>query len=133
MLLPLLSALAVAGTVIVDPGDPEAAASLTDGLRLVVPGDVVIVRPGIYSPSATGEVLPLYVPREVTIRASQSGGSELLAEGADGFFLVLQEGVVLEGLVLGGSSGPAVEVAADVFSIYDCLFTENSSTPVIMN
>ena len=54
-------------SIVVHPSDSRAdASSLTHALRLVQAGDVVLVQSGQYSPSHTGEQLPLVIPAGVT-------------------------------------------------------------------
>jgi len=55
-------------TIIVHPTDPQAeASSLTHALTLAQADDVVLVQPGLYSPTRTGERLPLVIPNGVTV------------------------------------------------------------------
>ena len=55
-------------TIVVHPTDPQAeAASLTHALTLVQGGDVILVQPGRYSPTNTGEHLPLVIPAGVSV------------------------------------------------------------------
>ena len=55
-------------TIIVHPTDPQAeASSLTHAFTLAQASDVVLVQPGQYSPTRTGERLPLVIPAGVTV------------------------------------------------------------------
>jgi hypothetical protein len=55
-------------TIVVHPNDAQAdAASVTQALKRAKAGDVVLVQPGRYSPTLTGEQLPLVVPAEVSL------------------------------------------------------------------
>jgi hypothetical protein len=54
--------------IVVHPSDDSAGAhSLTQALTTVQAGDVILVEPGVYSPSHTHEVLPLTIPAGVTV------------------------------------------------------------------
>ena len=54
--------------IIVHPTDPQAeASSLTHAFTLAQASDVVLVQPGQYSPTRTGERLPLVIPAGVTV------------------------------------------------------------------
>ena len=68
----------------VQPNDPQAdARSLTAALQLAGPGDVVLVAPGVYSPTQTGEVLPLRVPAGVAVEGV--GADRCVIDGAGQF------------------------------------------------
>jgi hypothetical protein len=55
-------------TIVVHPTDPQAEApSLTQAFALATGGDTVLVGPGVYSPTRTGERLPLKIPAKVTV------------------------------------------------------------------
>ncbi len=55
-------------TIVVHPSDAQAdASSITQALKRARAGDVVLLQPGRYSPTLTGEQLPLVVPAEVSL------------------------------------------------------------------
>jgi hypothetical protein len=55
-------------TIIVHPSDTQAdASSITQALKQAKAGDSVLVQAGRYSPTLTGEQLPLVVPAEVSL------------------------------------------------------------------
>lgn len=55
-------------TIVVHPSDAQAdASSVTQALKHAKAGDVVLLQPGRYSPTLTGEQLPLVVPAEVSL------------------------------------------------------------------
>jgi hypothetical protein len=67
----------------VSASDTAAAfSSIGAALRQAVAGDTVLVGPGRYSPSRTGERFPLYVPPGVTLMGSGQGESTIDGEGA---------------------------------------------------
>ncbi|MGE0820638.1 MAG: right-handed parallel beta-helix repeat-containing protein [Candidatus Binatia bacterium] len=56
------------GAIIVHPTDPQAdASSLTQAITRANDGDVIFVQPGHYSPTRTGERLPLTLPPGVSL------------------------------------------------------------------
>ena len=55
-------------TIVVHPSDLQATvSSVTQALKDAKAGDVVLVQPGHYSPTRTGEQLPLVVPAGVAV------------------------------------------------------------------
>ena len=69
-------------TIVVHPSDSRAdASSLTHALRLVQAGDVVLVQSGQYSPSHTGEQLPLVIPAGVTMIGAAKESCRIDGEG----------------------------------------------------
>ena len=56
--------------------------SISAALLHAVPSDTVLVGPGRYSPSHTGERFPLYVPPGVTLAGAGQGESSIDGEGA---------------------------------------------------
>jgi len=60
--------------VYVSSSDAAAShASVSAALARAVSGDTVLVGPGHYSPSQTGERFPLYVPPGVTLAGTGQG------------------------------------------------------------
>ena len=55
--------------------------SISAALLQTVAGDTVLVGPGRYSPSQTGEHFPLYVPPGVTLAGAGQGASSIDGEG----------------------------------------------------
>jgi len=69
-------------TIIVHPSDSQAnASSVTQALRQAEAGDVVLIRPGEYSPTKTGEQLPLVVPAEVSLIGADQERCRIDGEG----------------------------------------------------
>lgn len=69
-------------TIVVHPMDPRSeAASLTQALALATAGDTVLVGPGVYSPTRTGEKLPLRIPPNVTILGAGRDACVIDGEG----------------------------------------------------
>jgi Protein of unknown function (DUF1565) len=78
-------------------------ASISDALLEAVTGDTVLVGPGRYSPSQTGERFPLYVPPGVTLAGMAQGECTIDGEGAaDVSFRPVREGQSL--VLLGDAS-----------------------------
>jgi hypothetical protein len=88
----------------VSAGDASASySSISNALLQAVSGDTVLVGPGRYSPSQTGERFPLYVPPGVTLAAVAQGESTIDGEGAmDISFRPVREGQSL--VLLGDTS-----------------------------
>jgi Protein of unknown function (DUF1565) len=100
--------------------------SIGAALLRAVAGDTVLVGSGLYSPSATREKFPLYVPPGVSLAGAGQGASILDGEGAqDVSFRPVQEGqsLVLMGdgsslsgfsVINGGGNGIANQPGAGV-------------------
>src|SRR5262245_56484635 len=59
-----------------------ACTSISAALRQAAAGDTVLVGPGRYAPSTTGEQFPLYLPPGVTLAGEGQGVSIIDGEGA---------------------------------------------------
>jgi hypothetical protein len=105
--------------VYVSSSDAAAShASVSAALARAVSGDTVLVGPGHYSPSQTGERFPLYVPPGVTLAGTGQGKSTIDGEGAmtlsfrpvsEGQSLVLLgDGSVLSGFTVANSGGHGI-------------------------
>ena len=71
-------------TIVVHPIDPQAEVpSLTQAFELATAGDTVLVGPGVYSPTRTGERLPLKIPAKVAVLGT--GRDACIIDG-DGHF-----------------------------------------------
>jgi Protein of unknown function (DUF1565) len=88
----------------VSAGDKGAShTSIGDALLEAVTGDTVLVGPGRYSPSQTGERFPLFVPPGVTLAGMAQGECTIDGEGAtDVSFRPVREGQSL--VLLGDTS-----------------------------
>src|SRR2546428_13117054 len=104
--------------IVVHPTDPQAdAASLTRALNAARVGDIVLVGPGSYSPTHTGETLPLRIPAGVAVEGAGKDVCVIDGEGlfepsfnpiqADLSVVVLEEGASLSGVAVtnGGWAG----------------------------
>src|SRR5688572_14502055 len=68
----------------VHPDDARAdARSLSNALAMAQAGDVLLVGPGVYAPSRTGEILPLRIPPGVAI---EGAGSDRCIVDGEGLF-----------------------------------------------
>jgi len=105
--------------VYVSSSDAAASyASVSAALSQAVRGDTVLVGPGRYTPSQTGERFPLYVPPGVTLSGMGQGESTIDGEGAmalsfrpvsEGQSLVLLgDGSVLTGFTIANSGGHGI-------------------------
>jgi Right handed beta helix region len=93
-------------------------ASISAALQQAIGGDTVLVGPGHYSPSRTGERFPLYVPPGVTLAGVAGGDSSIDGEGAMGLsfrpvragesLVLLGDGSVLSGMAVINSGGNGV-------------------------
>jgi hypothetical protein len=111
--------------IVVHPQDSRAdARSLTQALRTAQSGDVILVGPGVYAASRTGETLPLRVPAGVTVEGT--GRDECILDG-EGLFapsfhpiqpdlavVVLEEGASLSGVTVTNGGGHGIGVPAGV-------------------
>jgi len=101
-------------------------ASISGALLQAVTGDTVLVGPGRYSPSQTGERFPLYVPPGVTLAGMGQGECTIDGEGAMAIsfrpvqagqsLVLLGDASVLSGfaVVNGGGNGISNEPGAHV-------------------
>ena len=111
----------------VSPGDSRAdATSLTTALRRAQPDDVVLVGPGRYAPSLTGESVPIRVPPGVHLEGA--GKEECVIDGEgqctpsfnpirpDQSVVVIEDGASLSEVTVtnGGGHGIGVPPAACV-------------------
>src|SRR5262249_41132637 len=101
----------VMSMIVVHPTDPQATVhSLTQALQVARTGDVILLNPGFYSPTRTGEVLPLRIPAGVTVVGA---GKEVSIIDGEGLFepsfnpvrpevsvIVLDDGVTLSGVTV---------------------------------
>src|SRR5215470_13960854 len=131
--------------IVVHPLDDNADAhSLTQALRAVQAGDVILVEPGVYSPSHTHEVLPLTIPTGVTVEGVDQDACVIDGGGQfepsfdpirpDMSVMVLQDGVSLSGVTVtnGGGHGVGVPVGASV-EIRNCTISRNGDHGVYLS
>jgi hypothetical protein len=114
-------------TIVVHPTDESADAhSLTQGLAAAQAGDVLLLEPGVYSPTHTKEVLPVRIPANVTVEGVDQDAC--IVDG-DGQFepsfnpirpemsvVVLEDGASVSGVTVtnGGGHGIGVPLGASV-------------------
>ena len=102
--------------VYVSASDPTATyPSISAALCHVAPGDTVLVGPGHYAPSLTGEHFPLYVPPGVTLIGAGQDGCIIDGEGAMDLsfrpvqagqsLVLLGDGSAVSDLTITGSGG----------------------------
>lgn len=92
--------------------------SICSALLQAIPGDTLLIGPGRYSPSQTGERFPLYIPPGVTLAGAGQGESIIDGEGAmeisfrpvrEGQSLVLLgDGSTLTGFTVSTSGGNGI-------------------------
>lgn len=103
----------------VSPSDKIALFSaIGAALGQAIAGDTVLVGPGRYAPSTTGERFPLYVPPGVTLEGAGQGESLIDGEGATAIsfrpvqegqsLVLLGDGSTLTGFTIGNSGGNGV-------------------------
>ncbi len=132
-------------TIVVHPLDDSADAhSLTQALAAVQAGDVILVEPGVYSPSHTHEVLPLTIPTGVTVEGVDQDACVIDGAGqfepsfdpirADMSVIMLQDGVSLSGVTItnGGGHGVGVPLGASV-EIRNCTISRNGDHGVYLS
>ncbi|MBI3757230.1 MAG: DUF1565 domain-containing protein [Deltaproteobacteria bacterium] len=132
-------------TIVVHPLDDSADAhSLTQALAAVQAGDVILVEPGVYSPSHTHEVLPLTIPAGVTVEGVDQDACVI--DGAGQFepsfdpirpemsVVVLQDGASLSGVTVrnGGGHGVGVPLGASV-EIRNCTISRHGDHGVYLS
>ncbi len=114
-------------TIVVHPTDEGAdASSLTQAFATAQAGDVVLVEPGVYSPSHTKETLPLTVPAGVSVEGVDQDACVIDGAGQfepsfnpirpDMSVPLLQDGASLSGVTItnGGGHGVGVPLGAAV-------------------
>lgn len=123
--------------IVVHPEEVGAdARSMTEALAAAQAGDVVLVGPGVYSPSRTGEVLPLRIPDGVTIEGS--GADECVFDGEGRFepsfgpidpelaVVVLGHASSLSGVQVTNGGGHGIGAPPGVSaSVRDCAISRN--------
>ena len=130
--------------IVVHPTDPQAdAPSLTRALSGARAGDVVLVNPGHYAPTRTGETLPLWIPAGVTVEGA--GKTVCIIDGEGQFapsfnpirpdlsVLVLGEGACLGNVTVtnGGGHGIGVPPGGSAL-IRNCLISRNGDHGVFL-
>lgn len=130
--------------ITVHPSDSQAdAASVTQALKQAHSGDVVLVRPGEYSPTRTGEQLPLVVPAEVSLLGAAREQCRIDGEGqfapsfnpirTDWSVITLGDRAVIRGVTVtnGGGHGIAVPPGASAI-IQHCTITQHGDHGVYL-
>jgi len=124
-------------TIVVHPTDPQAeAASLTQAFALATAGDTVLVGPGVYSPTRSGERLPLKIPANVTVLGASKDACIIDGEGqfapsfnpirTDLSVVELADGVWVSGLTItnGGGHGIGAPLGTTV-SVSNCTLSQH--------
>ncbi len=131
-------------TIFVSPHDACAdTRSLSDALQQAQPSDVVLVGPGHYSPSLTGERFPLTLPPGIRVQGADR--EECIIDG-EGYFspsfhpirpdqsvVVLKDGASLGGVTVtkGGGHGIGVPPSASV-TIRSCTISEHGDHGIFL-
>ena len=128
----------------VHPEDAGAdARSLSAALAMAQPGDVVLVGPGVYAPSRTGETLPLRIPPGVAI---EGAGADCCVVDGEGLFepsfgpidpalavVVLGDGSSLSGVEVTNGGGHGIGVPPGVSAtVRDCAITRHGDHGVFL-
>ena len=131
-------------TLSVHPTDSAADAhSLVRALAAATDGDVVSLMTGVYSPSRTGETLPIEVPAGVTVVGAGRGATVLDGEGlfepsfnpirTDLSVLVLGDRTLLSGLTVTNGGGHGVSVGPGTrASIHGCEISRHGQHGVFL-
>jgi hypothetical protein len=130
--------------IVVHPTDPRAdAPSLTRALSSAQAGDVVLVSPGHYAPTRTGETLPLRIPAGVTVEGAEKTTCIIDGEGQfapsfnpirpDLSVLVLGEGARLGNVTVTNGGGHGIGVPPGVSAlIRNCVISRNGDHGVFL-
>ena len=128
----------------VHPEDVGAdARSISEALAMAQAGDVLLVGPGVYSPSRTGEVLPLRVPDGVMV---EGAGSDRCIVDGDGRFepsfgpidpglavVLLGDESSLSGVTVTNGGGHGIGAPPDVVAtVRDCAITRHGDHGVYL-
>jgi hypothetical protein len=130
--------------IYVHPTDARAdAASLTTALATAHAGDVVLVGPGMYAPSRTGEVLPLRIPNGVAIEGA--GSDRCIVDGEGQFepsfgpirpdlaVVVLGDGSSLSGVEVTNGGGHGIGAPPGIAAtVRDCAITRHGDHGVYL-
>ncbi|MCY4388709.1 MAG: right-handed parallel beta-helix repeat-containing protein [Desulfurellaceae bacterium] len=131
-------------TIFVSPHSARAdARSLSEALQQAQPGDVVLVEPGRYSPSLTGERLPLTLPPGVHVQGAAR--QECIIDGEGHFspsfqpirpeqsVVVLKDGTSLSGVTVtqGGGHGIGVPPSASV-TVRSCTISNHGDHGIFL-
>jgi hypothetical protein len=131
-------------TIIAHPTDPQAdAASLTRALSVARAGDVILVSPGFYSPSRTGETLPLRVPAGVMVEGAGSNECIIAGEGLfepsfnpvrpEWSVVVFGDGASLGGVTVTDGGGHGIGVPPGVSTtIRNCVISRHGDHGVFL-
>src|SRR3989442_800584 len=130
--------------IVVHPTDPQAdAASLTRALNAARVGDIVLVGPGSYSPTHTGETLPLRIPAGVAVEGAGKDVCLIDGEGlfepsfnpiqADLSVVVLEDGASLGNVAVtnGGGHGIGVPLGGSA-TIRNCAVSRHGDHGVLL-
>jgi hypothetical protein len=124
-------------TIVVHPTDPQAEApSLTQAFALAAAGDTVLVGPGVYSPTRTGERLPLKIPAKVTVLGASRDACIIDGEGqfapsfnpirTDLSVVELADGVWVSGLTITNVGGHGIGAPpGTTVSVSNCTLSQH--------
>ena len=131
--------------IYVHPEDARAdARSLSTALGMAQAGDVVLVGPGVYAPSRTGEVLPLRLPPGVAV---EGAGSDRCIVDGEGLFepsfgliqpdlavVVLGDGSSLSGVEVTNGGGHGIGAPPGISAtVRDCAITRHGDHGVFLS
>ncbi|MCP5467705.1 MAG: DUF1565 domain-containing protein [Deltaproteobacteria bacterium] len=84
---------------------PEDFSTIQEAMDFAIPGDLVSVADGIYSPSTNGEVFPIFLQDGVDLFGESPQGTILDAEGSDGVLDIFQyDGYIRDLTITGGEA-----------------------------
>ena len=130
--------------IVVHPTDPQADVhSFTQALQAARAGDVILLNPGVYSPTHTGEVLPLRIPAGVAVAGAGQEVSIIDGEGlfepsfnpirADLSVVVLDDGATLDGVTVTNGGGHGIGVPPGVSAaIHNCTVSRHGDHGVFL-
>jgi hypothetical protein len=119
------------------------ARSLSAALAMAQAGDVVLVAPGVYAPSRTGEILPLRIPPGVAV---EGAGSDRCIVDGEGLFepsfgpidpelavVVLGDGSSLSGVDVTNGGGHGIGALPGVSAtVRDCAITRHGDHGIFL-
>jgi hypothetical protein len=130
--------------IVVHPTDPQADVhSFTQALQAAHAGDVILLNPGVYSPTRTGEVLPLRIPAGVAVAGA---GKEVSIIDGEGLFepsfnpirpdvsvVVLDDGATLSGVTVTNGGGHGIGVPPGVSAaVHNCTVSRHGDHGVFL-
>ena len=108
----------------VSPTDPDCFRTISDAIAAAGDGDVVSVRPGVYTEAVV-------LDREITLSGAGTAGEVRIESAGDPVLRLSAERATISGIVLAHSGGEAaVDLAGGTLHAEECVVTAESSVAV---